>query len=75
MFDTNFTDFPNRMLELSQIQELSNWISESYGSQEEVRKRLDFIVFMLHFLQEDTFTPREIQDAAELLKGLGEVLG
>ena len=63
------------MLELSQIQELSNWITESYGSQEEVRKRLDCIVFMLHFLQEDTFTTREIQDAAELLKGLGEVLG
>ncbi|MEM9364217.1 MAG: hypothetical protein AAGA43_16365 [Bacteroidota bacterium] len=71
MFDT---DFPNQMLELSQIQELSNWITESYGTKEEVRKRLDFIVFMLHFLQEDTFTPREIQDAAELLKGLGEVL-
>ena len=56
-------------------QTLSEWITESYGTKEEVRKRLDFIVFMLHFLQEDTFTPREIQDAAELLKGLGEVLG
>ncbi|MEM8847838.1 MAG: hypothetical protein AAGD17_12120 [Bacteroidota bacterium] len=55
-------------------QALSEWITESYGSKEEVRKRLDFIVFMLHFLQEDTFTPREIQDDAELLKGLGEVL-
>ncbi|MEM9078696.1 MAG: hypothetical protein AAGC43_16770 [Bacteroidota bacterium] len=55
-------------------QALSEWILESYGSKQEVRKRLDFVVFMLHFLQEDTFTPREIQDAAELLKGLGEVL-
>nr|WP_298996622.1 hypothetical protein [uncultured Allomuricauda sp.] len=55
-------------------QTLSEWIIESYGTKEEVRKRLDFIVFMLHFLQEDTFSPKEIQDAAELLKGLGEVL-
>ncbi|PRX56661.1 hypothetical protein [Flagellimonas meridianipacifica] len=64
----------SNMFEMSQIQELSCWITNSYGSKEEIRKRLDYIVFMLHFLQEDTFTPREIQDAVELLKGLGEVL-
>ncbi len=61
-------------LDRMENQTLSEWIIESYGTKEEVRKRLDFIVFMLHFLQEDTFSPKEIQDAAELLKGLGEVL-
>ena len=55
-------------------QTLSEWITEAYGSPAALSKQLNHIIFMLHFLQEDTFTPREIQDAAELLKGLGEVL-
>ena len=28
---------------------------------------------MLHFLQEDVFSPREVQDAVELLKALEHV--
>ena len=55
-------------------QTLSEWITEAYGSPAALSKQLNHIVFMLHFLQEDTFSLREVQDAAELLKGLGEVL-
>ncbi|WP_422857970.1 hypothetical protein ACOKFD_10970 [Flagellimonas sp. S174] len=55
-------------------QTLSEWITEAYGSPSALNNQLNHVIFMLHFLQEDTFSPREVQDAAELLKGLGEVL-
>ncbi|MEM6864928.1 MAG: hypothetical protein AAF575_07090 [Bacteroidota bacterium] len=55
-------------------QTLSQWITEAYGSHSVLNKQLNHIVFMLHFLQEDVFSPREVQDAAELLKGLEDVL-
>ncbi|WP_190810110.1 hypothetical protein [Flagellimonas sp. S3867] len=63
------------MLTPSQIENLNEWIKEAYGSPEELIKQLDNIVFMLHFLEEEVFTRREVQSAVELLKGLGEVLG
>ncbi|MEX0314301.1 MAG: hypothetical protein AB3N18_09000 [Allomuricauda sp.] len=63
------------MLDQTQIENLNEWIKEAYGSPEELTKQLDKLVFMLHFLEEEVFTKREIQSAAELLKGFGEVLG
>ncbi len=62
------------MLEPAQIEKLSEWITEAYGSPQALSRQLDQLIFMLHFLQEDVFTPREVQNAAELLKGLGEIL-
>ncbi|WP_420320652.1 hypothetical protein [Flagellimonas sp.] len=63
------------MLTPTQIENLNRWIKEAYGSPEELTKQLDELIFMLHFLEEEVFTRREVQSAAELLKGLGEVLG
>lgn len=55
-----------------QIENLNEWIKEAYGSPEQLIKRLDELIFMLHFLEEEVFTKREIQSATELLKGFGE---
>ncbi|WP_136466606.1 hypothetical protein [Flagellimonas onchidii] len=63
------------MLTPDQIENLNKWIKDAYGSPEELTKQLENLVFMLHFLEEEVFTKREIQSAAELLKGFGEVLG
>ncbi|MEM0933939.1 MAG: hypothetical protein AAGJ12_15815 [Bacteroidota bacterium] len=62
------------MIEPTRLEEISEWITESYGSEAGLRQQLNHIVFMLHFLQEDVFSPREVQDAVELLKGLEDVL-
>ena len=63
------------MLTPIQIENLNEWIKEAYGSPEQLTKRLDELIFMLHYLEEEVFTRREIQSAADLLKGFGEVLG
>ncbi|WP_420603788.1 hypothetical protein [Flagellimonas sp.] len=63
------------MLTPDQIENLNEWIKEAYGSPKELTKQLDNLVFMLLFLEEEVFTKREVQSAAELLKGFGVVLG
>ncbi|MGW9684304.1 hypothetical protein [Flagellimonas sp. 2504JD1-5] len=62
------------MLTPTQLENINSWIKEAYGSPEELSKQLDNLIFMLHFLEEEVFTKREVQSAVELLKGLGEVL-
>lgn len=62
------------MLKPTQIEKLNNLITDGYGSPERVAQLLDEIVFMLHYLEEEVFSRREIQSAADLLRSLGEVL-
>ena len=62
------------MLKEAQIEQLNNLIKEGYGSPECMAQKLDELVFMLHYLEEEVFTQREIQSSADLLRALGEVL-
>ncbi|WP_422349348.1 hypothetical protein [Flagellimonas sp.] len=53
---------------------MNNLIKDGYGSAERMAQKLDELVFMLHYLEEEVFTPREIRSSADLLRALGEVL-
>ncbi len=53
---------------------LKAFIKNSYGSPEELAKILDLGVVMLFYLEEDTFSRREVQSVVEALKGIGEWL-
>ncbi|MGX1927758.1 hypothetical protein [Flagellimonas sp. 2504JD4-2] len=70
-----FRDYLAPMLTATQIENLNEWIKEAYGSPEQLTKQLDELIFMLHYLEEEVFTRREVQSAADLLKRFGEVLG
>ncbi|WP_138837374.1 hypothetical protein [Flagellimonas algicola] len=62
------------MLKESQIEQLNALIEDGYGSPERMAQRLSEVIFMLHYLEEEVFTQREIQSSADLLRALGEVL-
>ncbi|MEM9647719.1 MAG: hypothetical protein AAF969_04505 [Bacteroidota bacterium] len=53
---------------------MNNLITDGYGTPERVAQRLDELVFMLHYLEEEVFSRREVQSSADLLRSLGEVL-
>ncbi|MEX0359810.1 MAG: hypothetical protein AB3N10_02360 [Allomuricauda sp.] len=53
---------------------MNNLIKEGYGSPERMAQCLSQVIFMLHFLEEEVFTQREMQSSADLLQALGEVL-
>ncbi|MDC6365357.1 MULTISPECIES: hypothetical protein [Flavobacteriaceae] len=63
------------MLTTEQLVELNLWIEDTYGSPEQLAKQLNELIYMLHYVDEEVFTPREIQDVVETLRGLGRVLG
>ncbi|WP_231562617.1 hypothetical protein [Muricauda sp. MAR_2010_75] len=54
--------------------DLKGVVKDSYGSPEELAKILDLGVVMLFYLEEDTFSRREVQSVVEALKGIGEWL-
>ena len=62
------------MLKQTQIDQFNYLIQEGYGTPECMAQRLDELVYMLHYLEEEIFTSREIRSAADLLRALGEVL-
>ncbi|SHG53100.1 hypothetical protein [Flagellimonas flava] len=62
------------MLTPTQIEKLNTLITDGYGTPERVAQRLHDLVFMLHYLEEEVFSRREVQSAADLLRSLGEVL-
>ncbi|RDY59598.1 hypothetical protein [Flagellimonas nanhaiensis] len=62
------------MLTSGQIAQLNLWIEDTYGSPERLIQRLNELIYMLHYLEEEVFTQHEIQGAVETLKGLGRVL-
>ncbi len=63
------------MLNEIQIEQLQEWITDTYGTPEELVKQLDELIYMLHYIEEEVFTQRERQDAVEILKGIKRVLG
>ncbi len=54
--------------------ELKEFMKDSYGSPAELAKILDLGVVMLFYLEENTFSRREVQSVVEVLKGIGEWL-
>lgn len=46
------------------------WIVDGYGSPEKLAQILELGIFMLFFLEEDTFSRREVQDVVEAMKGI-----
>lgn len=46
------------------------WIEDSYGSPEKLAQILELGIFMMFFLEEDTFSRREVQDVVEALQGI-----
>ncbi|RDY61981.1 hypothetical protein DX873_00645 [Flagellimonas nanhaiensis] len=47
---------------------LKEWIEDAYGSPEELAQILELGIFMLFFLEEDTFSQREVQQVASALR-------
>ncbi len=46
------------------------WIVDGYGSPEKLAQILELGIFMLFFLEEDTFSRREVQDVVEAIRGI-----
>ncbi|RDY58821.1 hypothetical protein DX873_14235 [Flagellimonas nanhaiensis] len=61
-------------LEKEQLQQLEYLIEEGYGSPTELANILDLGVEMLFYVEEDTFSRREIQQVASAIKGIVWVL-
>ena len=56
------------------IIQLSDFIKDAYGSPEVLAQQLDLAVEMLFYMEEDTFSQRELQEVASALKGVVRVL-
>jgi len=56
------------------IIQLSDFIEDAYGSPEALAQQLDLAVEMLFYVEEDTFSRRELQEVASALKGVVRVL-
>ncbi|MDC6363917.1 MULTISPECIES: hypothetical protein [Flavobacteriaceae] len=54
--------------------ELSNFIEDTYGSPEAFAQQLDLAVEMLFYVEEDTFSRRELQEVASALMSVMRVL-
>jgi len=50
---------------------LSEIIKDGYGTPAQLADILDLGVVMLFYLEEDTFSRREVQSVVEALKGIG----
>lgn len=48
---------------------LSHFITERYGSPQEFAKVLDLNLEMLFYIEEEVFTPREVQSVVSALRG------
>ncbi|MBA4746079.1 MAG: hypothetical protein H2058_12560 [Muricauda sp.] len=48
----------------------NEWIIDHYGSPEKLAQILELGIFMLFFLEQDTFSRREVQDVAEAIRGI-----
>ena len=63
------------MLNETQITQLQEWITDTYGTPETLAHYLDLAVEMLFYLEKDAFEQIEMQDVVTALKGLKRVLG
>lgn len=56
------------------IIQLSDFIEDAYGSPEVLAQQLDLAVEMLFYVEEDTFSRRELQEVASALMNVVRVL-
>ncbi|MFD2099930.1 hypothetical protein [Flagellimonas iocasae] len=62
------------MLNETQIAQLQDWITDTYGTPEALAHYLDLALEMLFYLERDAFEQVEIQDVVMALKGIKRVL-
>lgn len=62
------------MLEETQIEKLTEWIQDTYGSPAQLCEHLNMAVEMLFYLEEDAFDRKDIQNVVVALRGLGRLL-
>ena len=63
------------MLTPTQIENLNEWIEDTYGSPEQLAHYLDLAEEMLFYVEGGSFQRIELQDVATTLRGLRKVLG
>ncbi|MEZ4809618.1 MAG: hypothetical protein R2819_04600 [Allomuricauda sp.] len=63
------------MLNETQIAQLQDWITDTYGSPETLAHYMDLAMEMLFYVEENTFTRVELQDVVAALRGMRRVLG
>lgn len=63
------------MLNETQITQLNEWITDTYGTSGELAHYLDLAVEMLFYVEQDAFEQRELQGVVAVLFGLRRVLG
>lgn len=56
------------------IIQLSDFIEDAYGSPEALAQQLDLAVEMLFYVEEDTFSRRELQEVATALRKVVSIL-
>jgi hypothetical protein len=56
------------------IIQLSDFIEDAYGTPEALAQQLDLAVEMLFYVEEDTFSRRELQEVASALMSVVRVL-
>jgi len=62
-------------LEPKDLQPLADHLNERYGGQTDaLRKHLETALFMLFFLEEETFSGKEVQHVADVLHNLKDAL-
>ncbi len=62
------------MFDETQLVKLTALIEESYGSSEALARQLDLAVELLFYVEEDTFSRREIQNVVAAIRGIVGVL-
>ncbi|WP_318343689.1 hypothetical protein [Flagellimonas baculiformis] len=62
------------MLNETQITQLNEWITDTYGTFGELAHYLDLAVEMLFYVEQDLFGQRELQEVITVLYGLRRVL-
>ncbi len=62
------------MLTESQITELNEWITDTFGTPEVLAHYLDLAVEMLFYVEPHTFEQRELQDVVTVLRGMKKLL-
>ncbi len=58
----------------SQIIELNAWITDTFGTKEELVNYLDLAVEMLFYVEEGNFEQRELRDVVLMLRGMKKFL-
>lgn len=58
----------------SQITELNEWITDTFGTPAVLAEYLDLAVEMLFYVEQGTFEQRELQDVVTVLREVKKIL-